>query len=219
MIQQSQSSPGHIFQQNSNSKRYMYPFIHSSTIYNRQDMETRWIHAGRWKDKEHVVCIHTRTHSGILLSHRRETMPPAAPCTDLEVTVRHRMVSPYGDIPRDVTVWPHTRVQSKTRHQWTCLGKRGRLRHRTDLQWPQGGVVGRDGSGGWDGQARTVICRLDTQRGPAGWLSELYLISCDKSQWKAIWKRIYIYMYEVKWSRSVVTLRTVALGLPWWLRG
>ena len=33
-------TPRHILRQNYNSKRYMHPYVHSSTIYNRQDMET-----------------------------------------------------------------------------------------------------------------------------------------------------------------------------------
>ena len=39
MIQQ--SIPGHISRkdENYNSERYMYPNVHSSTIYNSQDME------------------------------------------------------------------------------------------------------------------------------------------------------------------------------------
>ena len=31
---------GHIPKQNYNSKRYMHPYVHSSTIHNSQDMET-----------------------------------------------------------------------------------------------------------------------------------------------------------------------------------
>ena len=34
------STPGHIPRQNYNSKRYMHPYVHGSTIYNSQDMET-----------------------------------------------------------------------------------------------------------------------------------------------------------------------------------
>ena len=38
-IQSSNPTPGHAFRENHNSKRYMYPNVHSSTIYNSQDME------------------------------------------------------------------------------------------------------------------------------------------------------------------------------------
>ena len=32
-------TPGQISGENSNSKRYMYPSVHCSTVYNSQDME------------------------------------------------------------------------------------------------------------------------------------------------------------------------------------
>ena len=32
-------TPGHISREDSNSKNYMHPYVHSSTIYNSQDME------------------------------------------------------------------------------------------------------------------------------------------------------------------------------------
>ena len=35
----SNPTPGHISGENSNSKRYMHPSVHSSTIYNSQNME------------------------------------------------------------------------------------------------------------------------------------------------------------------------------------
>ena len=31
--------PGHIPRQNYNSKRYMHPYVHSSTIHGKQDVE------------------------------------------------------------------------------------------------------------------------------------------------------------------------------------
>ena len=39
-ISSSNYTPGHISGQNYNSKRYLHPYIHSSTIHNSQDMET-----------------------------------------------------------------------------------------------------------------------------------------------------------------------------------
>ena len=35
----SKSTPGHTSIQNYNSKIYMHHYVHSNTIYNRQDME------------------------------------------------------------------------------------------------------------------------------------------------------------------------------------
>ena len=37
---------------NTNLKRYMHPNVHSSTVYNSQDMETTKVSANRWMDKE-----------------------------------------------------------------------------------------------------------------------------------------------------------------------
>ena len=62
--------PGHISRkdENSNSQRYMYPKVHSSTSYISQDMESTQMSIDRWMDKEDVVYI----HNGILLSHKKE---------------------------------------------------------------------------------------------------------------------------------------------------
>ena len=38
-IQSSSPSPGHLSRENHNSKRYMQPDVHCSTVYNSQDME------------------------------------------------------------------------------------------------------------------------------------------------------------------------------------
>ena len=39
-MRSSNPTPGHISSQNYNSKRYMHPCVHGSTIHNSQDMET-----------------------------------------------------------------------------------------------------------------------------------------------------------------------------------
>jgi len=59
-------TPGYISAE-SNSKRYVYPTVHCSTIYNSQDMEVTKmpIHKGIEKDVVH-------TYNGILLSYQRE---------------------------------------------------------------------------------------------------------------------------------------------------
>ena len=46
----------------------MYPNVHSSIIYNSQDMETTQVSINRQMDKEDVVYI----RNGILLSHKKE---------------------------------------------------------------------------------------------------------------------------------------------------
>ena len=53
---------------NTNLKRYMHPNVHSSIIYNSQDMEAIHVSINRRMDKEDVAYI----FSGILLSHKKE---------------------------------------------------------------------------------------------------------------------------------------------------
>ena len=64
MIQQ--SIPGYISEENNNTnlKRYMHPNIHSSIIYNYQDMEETYVFIKRWMDSEDTIYyyIQTRTH-------------------------------------------------------------------------------------------------------------------------------------------------------------
>ena len=54
---------------NSNSERYMYLNVHSSTVYNSQDMEATWMSTDRGMDKDNVVHI----YNGVLLSHLKNT--------------------------------------------------------------------------------------------------------------------------------------------------
>ena len=63
IIWSSNPTPGHVSGQNCNSKRYMYPYVHSSTIQNSQDMETPYAFINRWTDKDDAVHTHTHTHT------------------------------------------------------------------------------------------------------------------------------------------------------------
>ena len=64
---------------NTNSKRYMHPYVHSNIIYNSQDMESTWVSINWWMDKEDVI------YNKILLSHKRnEILPFAATRMDLD---------------------------------------------------------------------------------------------------------------------------------------
>ena len=47
----------YISRENHNSKRYMHPNVHCSTIYNSQDMEATWMSIKRGMDKD-VVHIY-----------------------------------------------------------------------------------------------------------------------------------------------------------------
>ena len=62
-IRPSNPTTGHIFWENYNWKRHIYPSVHCTTIYNSQA-----IAANRWMDKEVVAHI----NNGILLSHKME---------------------------------------------------------------------------------------------------------------------------------------------------
>ena len=67
-MRSSNPMPGHLSRENSTLKRYMQPYVHCSTIYNKQDMETNKRSINRGMDKEDVVHI----NNGILFSHKKE---------------------------------------------------------------------------------------------------------------------------------------------------
>ena len=62
-----QSHSGHISREKHDPKGYMHPSVHSSIVYNSQDMEATEMSINRGVDK-HVV----QKYKGILLSHRKE---------------------------------------------------------------------------------------------------------------------------------------------------
>ena len=63
----SNPSPGHICRQTYNSKRYMHPYVHNSTIHNSQDVETTLKSIDSGMDKKDVVHIYNET----LPSHKK----------------------------------------------------------------------------------------------------------------------------------------------------
>ena len=58
--------------ENTTLKRYMHTNVHSSTIYNWQDMETTQVSIGGCMDKEDVVHVYNRT----LLSNKKNGVLP-----------------------------------------------------------------------------------------------------------------------------------------------
>ena len=67
-IWSSNPTPEPISRENHNSKRYIHPSVHCSSIYNSQDMEAAYMSIGRGVDKEDVLHI----HNGILITHKKE---------------------------------------------------------------------------------------------------------------------------------------------------
>ena len=57
-IWSSNPTPGHISGQNSNPKRYTHPKVHSSTIYNSQDIQANYTFIHRWVDEEAWYVVH-----------------------------------------------------------------------------------------------------------------------------------------------------------------
>ena len=55
------------------SKRYLYPHVHCSIIYNSQDMEPRYVSTDRRMNKENMT--HTHTHTRILFGYKKEENP------------------------------------------------------------------------------------------------------------------------------------------------
>ena len=58
----------------------MHPYVHNSTIYNSQDMETTKMSINRGMDKNEVVHL----YNGILLIHKKEQNN--AFCSNMDAT-------------------------------------------------------------------------------------------------------------------------------------
>ena len=86
---------------NMNSKRYMHPRVHCSTIYNSPDTEATQMSINRQTDKENIIYM----YNGILISHKKnEILPFEATWTDLEnitLSETSQIKADTGDFPGD----------------------------------------------------------------------------------------------------------------------
>ena len=74
------STPGHISEQNYNSKIYMQPYVHGSTVHNSQVMEATSMSIDNWIDKENVAHIYNGEGNGtpLQISYLRNPMDRGA---------------------------------------------------------------------------------------------------------------------------------------------
>ena len=106
--------------QNYDSKRYMHPYAHGSTIHNSQDMQTSWMSTDRWMDKEAVVRYTIKCYSAI---KRNKIIPFAVTWMDLEIITLNEVVTRW----KTNTICYHLYVESKLWHKWIYLWNRNRL--------------------------------------------------------------------------------------------
>jgi len=186
MIQQSHS--GHISGQNSNPKRYTHPKVHSSTIYNSQDIQANYTFIHRWVDEEtwyvvHMcicvcVCVCVCIHNWISLSHKKKKNN--ATWSKRYYRTKQSKSERYG------ITWYPLRVKSKIRRKWTCLQNRKRL---TDSEHRP--VVAQGERGREEKACELGISRCELLH--AGWMN---IRSCCRAQgtmfsilWQTVMKK------------------------------
>ena len=108
------STPSHISRENHNSKWYMHPNVHFSTIYNSQDMKQRkWPSTDQWINK--MWCIYTYNRLLLLLLLSRfsrvrlcatpETVAHQAPPSLGFSRQEHRSGSPFPSPMHESGKW------------------------------------------------------------------------------------------------------------------
>ena len=127
--------------ENHNSKRYMHPNVHCSTIYNSQDVEATWMPINRGMDKEDVVHI----YNAILLSHKKErnwviyrNVDGLRVChIEWSKSEREKQISYINAYMWNLEKW----------YRWFYLQSRNR---DTDIENKQNKCMDTKGKGGWD---------------------------------------------------------------------
>ena len=112
-IWSSNPTPGHTSRQNFNSKRYIHPYIHSSTIHNSTCHKTwkqpKCPSIEEWIKKMWYIYVYNE----ILLSQDK-IMLFAATWMQLEIIILNEV-----NQKKINTVWYHLYVESKIWHKWT----------------------------------------------------------------------------------------------------
>ena len=99
----------------------MHPSVHSSIVYNSQDIEATWIPINGWMNEEDMVYI----YHGILLSHKKEW--DYAICSNMdEPRDYHSEVR-----QRETNIWHPIYGEIYKNVKWSYLQNRNRLRKQT----------------------------------------------------------------------------------------
>ena len=135
-IWSSDPTPGHIPRQNCNSKRDVHPCVHSSTIYNSQDMETTQMSTDPLTDEWiKNICVYIYN-----------LIPFAATWMDLEIIIGSKVSQKKTN-----TIWYHLYVEPKILHKWAYWWNRNRLTEiENRLTVAKGKSTGREGLGVWN---------------------------------------------------------------------
>ena len=119
---------------NTNLRSYMHPYVHSSIVYNHQDMEATWVSINRWKDKGDTVAHQAPLSMEILQARILEwvatpiPVPPAVRKTWVrslgwedpleECMATHSSILAWR-IPMDRGSWLATAMRlQRVRHIW-----------------------------------------------------------------------------------------------------
>ena len=97
---------------NTNLEDYTHPYVHSSIIYNSQDLEAAQVSISRWVDKKAVVHLHNGMWNTIPLEYyaavkKKEFLSLATAWMYLEII----MLSEVSQ-RKTSTVWFHLYVES-----------------------------------------------------------------------------------------------------------